>query len=198
MMLPDAESELFAMDSNGLLERFKTLESPPVAEMHGEYEGRLLRQPHLLATLFWQAALKNPIWPGPWLGKAFRPVSDRAGRGYNRFRTFGHLVQRYPMATLVGPSRYDGLPAFQLVYRAYHSICGAVHMVDEVRRIRPGAYLLIGTLGFTAKRRLVPVPCLLTGPVAEYRGDIGTPRKPFDLADEVPGLNAEGRSSAPG
>jgi hypothetical protein len=92
------------------------------------------------------------------------------------------------MATLVAPSRFDGRPAFQLVYRAYRSTCGAVHMVDEVRRIRPGAYLLIGTMGILEAQRRVPVPCLLTGPVAEYRGDIGRPRTPFNPADEVPGL----------
>jgi hypothetical protein len=183
-----ADPELAALDSDALVERFKTLESPSLAEMHGEYDGRLLRQPHWPATLFWKLALENPIWPGRWLGKAFRPVSDAEGRGYNMFRRRGRLIQKYPMATLVGPSRYDGRPAFQLVYRAYHSMCGAVHMVDEVRRLRHGAYLLIGTLGFTDARRLVPVPCLLTGPVAEYRGDIGRARTPFDPADELPGL----------
>jgi hypothetical protein len=178
--------ELAALDSGALVERFKTLESPSLAEMQGEYDGRLLRQPHFPATLFWNVMLKNPAWL--WLGKAFRPVSDEAGRGYNTFRFLGRIVQRYPMATLVGPSRYDGRPAFQLVYRAYHSICGAVHMVDEVRRIRAGAYLLIGTMGIIEAQRRVPVPVLLTGPVAEYRGDIGKPRTPFDLAEEVPGL----------
>jgi hypothetical protein len=188
MTLADSDPELAALDANALLDLFKTLESPPLAEMHGEYDGRLLRQPHWPATLFWNAMLKNPVWPGLWRGKAFRPVSDTAGRGYNLFRLWGRLVLRYPMATLIAPSRYDGRPAFQLVYRAYHSSCGAVHMVDEVRRLRPGAYLLIGTMGFTDKQRMVPVPVLLEGPVAEYRRDIGWARKRFDPADEVPGL----------
>jgi len=187
MTLADPDPELAALDSSALVDRFKTLECPSLAEMQGEYDGRLLRQPHFLATLFWSAALKNPAWL--WLGKAFRPVSDEAGRGYNTFRSCGRLLQHFPMATLVAPSRYDGRPAFQLVYRAYHSICGVVHMVDEVRRIRPGAYLLIGTIGFTEKQRLVPVPVLLKGPVAEYRGDIGRLRTPFNVAEEVPGLN---------
>jgi hypothetical protein len=182
----DLEAELASLDTRGLVERFTTLQAPSLAEMHGEYDGRLLRQPHFLATVFWSAMLRNPLWL--WRGKAFRPVSDDAGRGYNVFRCCGRLLQHFPMATLIGPSRYDGRPAFQLVYRAYHSICGAVHMVDEVRRIREGAYLLIGTMGLFEWQRRVPVLVLLTGPVAEYRGDIGRPRKSFDLADEVPGL----------
>jgi hypothetical protein len=188
MTLADPDTELAALDAGALVERFKTLESPTLAEMHGEYDGRLLRQPHWLATLFWSASLKNPAWL--WLGKAFRPVSDQAGRGYNRFRCCGRVLRHFPMATLVAPSRFDGRPAFQLVYRAYHSICGAVHMVDEVRRLRPGAYLLIGTMGIIEAQRRVPVPCLLTGPVAEYRGDLGRPRTSFNVADEVPGLTA--------
>ena len=102
----------------------------------------------------------------------------------------GRVVRATGMATLIAPSRYDGRPAFQLVYRAYHSICGTVHMVDEVRRIRPGAYLLIGTINLINRLRFVPVPVLLTGPVAEYRGDIGKPRTPFNPAEEVPGSTA--------
>jgi len=50
------------------------------------------------------------------------------------------------MVTLVAPSRYDGRPAFQLVYRAFRSYCSFIHMVDEVRRLKAGQYLGIGTL----------------------------------------------------
>ena len=102
---------------------------------------------------------------------------------------FGRIVQRFPMRTLPAPSRYDRKPALQIVYRAYHSVCGAVHMVDEVRRVAEGAYLLIGTMGFNRAQRQVPNPFLLTGPVAPYRTDIGRPRNDYALAEEIPELN---------
>lgn len=186
MTFPDLD--LAALTSDELLALFLTLEAPTLDEMHGEFDAAMLKQDYFLAEVFWTCSLKNPIWPGWWLRKAFRPVSDAAGRGYNTFRHLGRLVQRFPMATLMAPSRYDGRPAFTLVYRAYHSVCGAVHMVDEVRRVQPGKYLLIGTIGYTDEQRRVPNPCVLHGPVAPYRADIGTERAGFVLSDEVPGL----------
>jgi hypothetical protein len=170
------EPELAALGCDELLALFCTLEAPTIAEMNGEFTASMLRQPSMFAVAFWTWALRNPVWPGIWLGKAFRPDGDSQGRGYNAFRHFGRIVQRFPMRTLIAPSRYDGRPAFQLVYGAFRSACSIVNMVDEVRRVRPGVYLLIGTCGFTDAQRRVPNPFVLTGPVAPYRGDIGVER----------------------
>ena len=114
---------------------------------------------------------------------------DRAdsGRGYNTLRNFGRDTVQGPMVTLIAPSRFDGKPAYQLVYRAFHSICGFVHMVDEVRRVeRPiprdrhrGLY----------QRPAPHTPALLlSGPVAPYKKDVGRERAGFELASELPGL----------
>lgn len=92
------------------------------------------------------------------------------------------------MCTLIAPSRFDGRPAYQLVYRSYHSICGFVHMVDEVRRLDKGRYLGIGTIGFTDAQRRVPLPFLLSGPIAAYDRDLGRERTGFDVASDLPGL----------
>lgn len=92
------------------------------------------------------------------------------------------------MQTLVAPSRYDGKPAYQLVYRAYHSLCGSMHMVDEVRRVAAGLYLGIGTWGFTDVQRQVGLPFMLAGPVAPYGADLGVVREGFVWKQEVPAL----------
>jgi hypothetical protein len=93
------------------------------------------------------------------------------------------------MKTLIAPSRFDGRPAYQLVYRHFHSVCGSVRMVDEVRRVEPGVYLGIGTYGFTSAQRRISYPFLLQGPVAAYRGDIGRQRKGFVIGpQEIPAL----------
>jgi hypothetical protein len=177
------------LSTHDLLTLFKTLEAPTIAEMDGEFAACLLRQPSRLAAVLGHLGVNNPITPGYWQCKAFRPVSATTGRGYNSFRHRGRSVQRFPMQTLLAASRYDGRPAYQLVYRAYRSACGDIHMVDEVRRVSPGIYLGIGTWGFTAAQRRTPLPFLLTGPDAAYRGDIGTPRPRFTLATEIPALH---------
>lgn len=170
---------LHERSTDELLQMFATLEAPCMAEMQGEYAARLLSQPFWLATVIGRAALENPFQP--WLSKAFRPLDDESGRGYNTFLQGGRVIQRFPMLTLTGPSRFDGRPAYQLVYRHFHSACGAIHMVDEIRRAAPGLYLGMGTYGFTDAQRRIPYPFVLEGPVGAYRGDIGRLRKHFSI-----------------
>ncbi|AUM13318.1 hypothetical protein [Ketobacter alkanivorans] len=180
-------TELEFLKTPELVELFARLEPPSVTEMQGEYAAHLLAQPNWLAGVVGRATLDNPLQH--WLCKAFRPVDDVSGRGYNTFQQGRRVVQRFPMGTQLAPSRFDGKPAFQLIYRHFHSLCGTVHMVDEVRRAAPGLYLGLGTYGFTDAQRRIPYPFLLTGPQGPYRGDIGRPRKHFHPGSrELPAL----------
>lgn len=182
------ESELLGMSCRDLMALFARLPAPGIDEMNGEFAARLLAQPGALAQVIGQATVNNPLAPGLWRCKAFQPVSGEHGRGYNGFAHLGRFVQRFPMQTLIAPSRYDGRPAYTLVYAAYRSMCGAIHMVDEVRRVAPGLYLGIGTWGFSDRQRRVPLPFVLRGPVAPYRGHIGKARPGFDARQEIPAL----------
>lgn len=169
--------DLHHLSTDELLGLFKTLEAPDIQEMKGEYKASLLAQPNWRAKATGWAAVANPF--RGWLCKAFRPVDGETGRGYNTFLQGDRVVQLYPMLTLMAPSRFDGQPAYQLVYRHFESACGDLHMVDEVRRIAPGLYLGIGTWGFTKAQRNIPLPFVLEGPVAPYCRDIGLVRKNF-------------------
>ena len=155
-------------DARAVVERFATMDCPGIAEMDGEYAARALPQPNPVFDWFAQRAISNPVFPGIWLSKAFTPLSEREGRGYNSFRLRGHVLRRYPMQTVIAPSRFDGKPAYQLIYSAYDSLFGWVNMVDEVRRAAEGHYLGIGTLGFTERQRLIPLPFTLRGPTAAF------------------------------
>lgn len=181
--------QLQELSAEELLQLFRILPAPRLEEMQGEYAARLLAQPGRLAMLLGQVAVANPL--RHWLCKAFRPVDAGTGRGYNTFLQAGRVVQAYPMLTLVAPSRFDGRPAYQLVYRHFHSLCASVHMVDEVRRVAPGLYLGIGTYGLTDAQRRIPYPFVLVGPQAPYRGDIGRLRRGFAPGPrELPALSA--------
>lgn len=172
-----------------LRDLFAQLPAPLVDEMQGEYAARLLAQGNWLALAGDRLLLRNP-WRS-WLCKAFRPTGADTGRGYNTFLQGGRVVQAYPMVTRLAPSRFDGRPAYTLVYRHFHSACASVHMVDELRRVAPGLYLGMGTWGFTAAQRRIAWPFLLEGPVAHYRGDIGRERAGFHPGPrELPALTA--------
>ncbi len=183
--MQETEQSLANCSHADLMALFTQLDAPAIDEMHGEYAARLLAQPTWLARQVGKVVLANP-WQ-QWLCKAFRPVDADHGRGYNRFQVRGTTVQRYPMKTRIAPSRFDGRPAYQLVYRHFHSLCGDIHMVDEIRRVTPGLYLGLGTYGFTDAMRRIPYPFVLVGPQADYCGDIGRERKHFQPgARELP------------
>lgn len=173
--LQPPEVDVHGLNTDELLRLFATLEAPRLDEMNGEFTATMLKQRSPFATAS-MLGFSNPLWPGTWVGKGFRPMNDAEGRGYNVFRHFGKVVQRFPMQTIIAPARFDGKPAYQLVYRAYDSLCGTIRMLDEVRRLKPGAYLGIGTYGFIESQRRIPYPFLLMGPTSTYRGDIGTRR----------------------
>ena len=187
--IPTADPNLLEASPMDLMALFKALRAPSMEEMNGEFNAAMLTQKNLAVDLGWRLVVYNPAWPGIWVGKAFRPLSATEGRGYNYFRQGSEIIQRFPMKTVIAPSRYDRKPAFQLIYRAYHSFCGMVNMVDEVRRISAGRYLLIGTAGFTRKQRQFDSFFLLDGPVRPYRGDLGKPRKNLCLEREIPELH---------
>ena len=66
--------DVLRLSTEELLTIFKTLEAPGIDEMHGDYAALLLRQPSAVATLSGQLSLYNPLYPGMWLAKAFRPA----------------------------------------------------------------------------------------------------------------------------
>lgn len=170
--------DLQRLSTKELVALFKTLKAPTIAQMNGEYSAKLLSQPFWLAKISGQLAVANPLMP--WLCKAFRPVTAQEGRGYNTFLWRNNIIQRYPMKTRIALSRYDNQPVYQLVYRAYHSLCGDIYMVDEVRQLSDTLYLGIGTWGFTKWQQKIPLPFVLEGPIADYRGDIGQERVDFN------------------
>ena len=178
--------ELSHMSPPDALALYGRLPSPTMQEMHGEFAGYISKQALPLLRLSGQLALRNPVL-GYWMGKAFRPISDTLGRGYNPFRHVGGVSQHFAMQVALAPSRHDGKPAFQLVYRAFHSLLGDVHALDEVRRVHEGLYLGLGTAGWPhSGLRRFPALFVLAGPIGPYRGDVGRERASFRLEDELP------------
>lgn len=193
---PVTPDSLHLMPTSELVELFSELDAPSLEVMNGDYSSELLRQPTTTATVLGRATVNRPLWR--WRSKGFRPVDARTGRGYNSFHVGARIVQRYPMQTRLGPSRFDGRPAYHLLYPAFRSACGAIGMVDELRVAADGVFLGIGTWGFSDAQRHVPLPFLLLDTGESYLGDIGTPRRGWVASPRVmPSLRTPLTSTLP-
>lgn len=185
---------LRSMPTDALMEAFSELEAPALEAMDGDYSAELLRQPTATAAVLGRGAVDRPLWR--WRSKGFRPVDARTGRGYNSFHVGSRIVQRYPMQTRLGPSRFDGRPAYHLLYPAFRSTCGAIGMVDELRIAADRVFLGVGTWGFTDAQRHVPLPFLLLDEGRRYMGDIGTPRRGWVASPRVMPSMGQSRTTA--
>lgn len=147
-----------------VLEVFRGLEAPTVAELDGEYAALLLD--HGSATMNLVSFLATNV-PERWLCKAFRPVGPNEGEGHNTFQGARGTRRRYRSRTYVAPSRVDGRPSLFLEYAPFNR--GLMKsMVDELRRLAPGVYLGVGrvTRPRAFAKRLYPF--VLEGPIAPF------------------------------
>lgn len=160
----DKAQALRRMTAQELLNFFTGLSAPDFAELDGEYEAILLNQGSDILGAAHLSFLNNPLH-GFWLGKAFTPVTDNSGHGYNMFFRGGQVRRQYRMNTTITTSRFDAKPAFRLLYSDYNSACGWVRMIDEVRKVDDGLYLGIGAYGIIRK---TPLPFILKGPVGPF------------------------------
>ncbi|MFT4011515.1 MAG: hypothetical protein QM655_15880 [Nocardioidaceae bacterium] len=169
-------ADLRALSHGELVELFRTLEAPTMAEMVGEFDGTPLRQPGVFRNAVALYKVRNRLHL--WKTKGFRQIDETSGRGYNIFRwaVIGRRVYRDPMTTRIDDSAIDGRPAFQLDYRTFRTFLGAVNLIDDVRRVSPGLYLGFAMLGFSDRQRAVLQPFMLEATSRPYAGDVGTPR----------------------
>jgi len=157
-------AELKAMAIGDLLALFRDLDPPTLAEMDGEFVATLLDQGSPAMNVI--ASFTTNV-PRRWLGKAFQPVSDSEGHGYNWFQGGVRTVRRYRMKTYLGDSAVDARRSYVLEYRPYNS--GFMRtMIDEVRRVAPGLYVGLGRVGFGRFMRMRLYPFMLEGPVGPF------------------------------
>jgi hypothetical protein len=187
--------DLMKLNRKQLMELFFLLDAPPMREMHGEYRAYLLDSGYIINSFLGWLYL-HFTW-GDWQHKAFEPLDDQHGHGYNTFiTTQPRLAENYFSATFMklvaiarslfrlnSPRRlarimlnrtslvssvFDGRPAFQLSYRDYNTFYTST-MTDEVRTVKDGLYLGIGRLTITFGK-YNPMPFMLVGPVNQWVG----------------------------
>jgi hypothetical protein len=188
--------DLQKLNRQQLVGVFHQLVAPEVNGMKGEYRACLLDSGNSLNRFLSMFTLYF-IW-GAWIGKAFEPLSERHGHGYNPFstclpeihenvfracldrliHTLRHIfigdncqertVRIVRNKTHIGPSMFDNRTSFHLVYRDYNAFPVST-MHDEVRKVNDTLFLGLGILIVTGGRWNI-FPFVLIGPPEPWRG----------------------------
>lgn len=187
--------DLMKLNRKQLMELFFLLDAPSMSEMKGEYRAALLDSGYILNNFL--ATLYLHFTWGDWQHKAFEPLGQKHGHGYNTFiTTQSKPYENYFVAvfmkimtivcslfrmsnpermarimlnkTSIVSSVFDARPSFQLSYRDYNTFYTNT-MIDEVRKVNDRLYLGIGRLTITFGK-LNPMPFVLIGPPDPWVG----------------------------
>ncbi|PKN53553.1 MAG: hypothetical protein CVU55_00055 [Deltaproteobacteria bacterium HGW-Deltaproteobacteria-13] len=187
--------DLMKLNRKQLMELFFKLDAPSMSEMRGEYHAALLDSGYII-NMFLAKFYLHFTW-GDWQHKAFEPLDQHHGHGYNTFiTTQSRLYENYFAASVTkivsivcslfrlnNPQRlarimlnktsivssvFDARPSFQLSYRDYNTFYTNT-MTDEVRKVNDNLFLGIGRLTVTFGK-FNPMPFVLIGPPDPWVG----------------------------
>jgi hypothetical protein len=187
--------DLMKLNRKQLMELFFLLDAPSMSLMKGEYRAALLDSGYVINSLLAKLYL-HFTW-GDWQHKAFEPLGETYGHGYNTFiTTQSKLYENYFVAvfmkmisiirslfrlnsprrmarmmlnkTSIVSSVFDGRPSFQLSYRDYNTFFTNT-MTDEVRKVNNKLFLGIGRLTKTFGK-FNPMPFMMIGPPDPWVG----------------------------
>jgi len=187
--------DLMKFNRKQLMALFFELDASSMSEMKGEYRTALLDSGYII-NMFLAKMYLYFTW-GDWQHKAFEPLDQQHGHGYNTFiTTQSKLYENYFVAvfmrilsivrslfrsnnpqrmarimlnkTSIVSSVFDGRPSFQLSYRDYNTFFTNT-MTDEVRKVNDTLFLGIGRLTVTFGK-FNPMPFVLIGPPDPWVG----------------------------
>lgn len=194
--------DLMKLNRKQLMALFFQLDAPSVQELRGEYRAALLDSGYIF-NIFLAKLYLHFTW-GNWQHKAFEPLGEQHGHGYNTFvTTQSKLYENYFAAVVMkvlsivrslfrlnNPQRlarimlnktsivssvFDGRPSFQLNYEDYNTFFTNT-MTDEVRKVNDNLFLGIGRLTVTFGK-FNPMPFMMIGPPDPWVGtDIPYPK----------------------
>jgi hypothetical protein len=135
--------ELRLMYFDELKELFDSLPAPTMAVINGEYLAMPLDQGGWFKNIV--APLATNVC-GRWLGKAFSPLSDDKGCGYNWFQTSRGVRRTLTMKTHVSDSVISPGKSYIVDYCAQHTWLPAMSLFDEIRTVSDDLFLGFGVI----------------------------------------------------
>lgn len=160
--------KLLALNHESTVALWKTLPAADMAELNGHYQGIVPNAGDTERQARTSGFMYDEDSPrGYWLGKAYRPLTETEGEGYNRWRFADRsIVRNGRFATRLGPSLIDGNPSYIMDYSAFNDTT----LVDEIRKLDEGVYLGVGTTATEDGGRSALGHFALVGPTAEWVG----------------------------
>lgn len=164
--------DLRKLKKKELMQLFYAAQPVDLSSFKGEYRAETIPAGILFfAADFYTHKL---FGPGRWGGKAFYPVDQTSGRGYNIF----YRANKDGSETVLRVRKFDTCidgsrlvpegESLHLVYERYNS--GLAHsMKDEVRKINDNLYLGMGHLA-AGGGPINPAPFVLIGPPSGFVG----------------------------
>jgi hypothetical protein len=135
--------ELRLMHFDELKKLFDSLPAPAIDEIDGEYLSTPLDQGNWFKNIL--APLVTNI-RGRWLGKAFSPLSDNNGYGYNWWQTTKGVRRTLTMKTYVSNSSISPGKSYIVDYCSQHTWLPAMSLYDELRTVSDGVFLGFGVI----------------------------------------------------
>jgi len=162
--------DVLKLSKSDFVQLFYSLPAPSLDELKGEYRAANLPAGVMAASV--QFYTDHFFGPGHWTGKAFRPVKEGSGEGYNIF-TSGEknapVVKRTrKIDTHVGKSAFDEKDSYHLVYRKYNSF-PVDSMCDELRRLNDKLYVGLGYMD-AGGGSINPSPFIVYGSPQPFKG----------------------------
>jgi hypothetical protein len=146
-----ALDDFMALQLTKCLEVWLTLQPPQFGELNGEYRGDFLPNYNDVHKQHVSVTLRDVNGPrGYWIGKAFLPLGQVTGEGYNIWRmSDGRVVRNVRYGTHVGTSRIDGRLTVAMTYASFNRGSGAsgfgigwkTDAIDEIRKLTDGVYV---------------------------------------------------------
>ena len=163
-------NRLWKLTREEVIDLWKQLSPPPFDELDGEYMGHAFNGGNEEARKRIADSMYNEdVGSGSWIGKAYKPITESTGEGYNHWRKNG-TVRDLRFGTHLGTSLIDGRPSFVMTYGSFNNGAGGRDLVDEIRKLDTGLYVGLATTKQDDGSRTQPGFFALTGPIGPWTG----------------------------
>ncbi len=137
--------DILKLSKKEFVQLFYRLRAPAIRDLQGEY--RAMNLPSGIMAGAVEFYTSHFFGPGKWVGKAFRPVGDKGGEGYNIFLAEENGAEKRSRTrkidTRIKKSAYDEKDSLHLIYEKYNSF-PVDSMCDELRRVNKNLYIGLG------------------------------------------------------
>lgn len=155
-------ADIERLSKSEVMQLFLAAEAPDLQAMKGEYRAKTLSVGIMAGAA--DFFTHHFFGPGRWQGKAFHPLDQQKGKGYNIF-TDG---RKRKMDTYIATSAFDEKDSMHLDYSPYNT--GLVHsMHDEIRKINDSLFLGMGHMA-AGGGAINPAPFVLYGQPSPWVG----------------------------